>query len=172
MAPRAGVLAGIVAVCVGLPACGTPPNETTGSGEEMELTWVDIRQFNAPSPVNDPQQPSVHRVTGDVRLVFRNADHPAALLIDFEAKSGSRTHNELDLATLKPDILEATGGQWSLRAPLMVPELGFLEFTAALVDQRGSSGLIGGGFTVGNAFDGNNGGQASDVNTTTVFDGP
>jgi hypothetical protein len=143
----------------------------------MELTWVYIEQYNVPTMADDPQQPSARIVTGDLTLIFREADHPETLVLDFQAASGQRTHNEIKLATLNPDIPAATGGRWTGLAPLKIPELGTLQFTAVLVDQLGrSSGTLGGTFTVGDGLGGNIGGQISEGNTTgtttTVSGGP
>ena len=165
--PHAGGLIGVIALCVGMSACGTPPDQSTTSAGGMELTWIYIEQYNIPTTADDPQQLSARMVTGDLTLIFRQADHPETLVLDFEAESGQRTHNEIDLASLNPDIPEATGGRWTGLAPLKIPELGTLQFTAVLVDQLGrSSGTIGGTFTVGDGLGGNNGGQVSEGNTT------
>jgi hypothetical protein len=165
--PHAGGLVGVIALCLGLSACGTPPDQSTSAAGGMELTWLYIDQYNIPTMADDPQQPSARLVTGDLTLIFRQADHPETLVLDFEAESGQRTHNEIDLASLNPDIPEATSGRWTGLAPLKIPELGTLQFTAVLVDQLGrSSGTIGGTFTVGDGLGGNNGGQVSEDNTT------
>ncbi len=170
---RGGALVGIVALCLGMVACGTPPEQAASSAEGIELTRVDIVQYTPPTLVGDPQQSSVRLVTVDLTLVFRFADHPAALVIDFEDDSLRRTHNELDLAALKPAILEATDGQWNLKAPVKIPDVGSLRYTAVLVDQSGgTSDPVGGSFTVENSFAGGNGGQASEGNTMTVSGGP
>jgi hypothetical protein len=169
---RVGTLAGIAALCLGTAACGTPPDQMASSAGGMELTWVYIEQYNIPTLVDDPEQPSVQLVTGDLTLVFRYADHPSTLMLDFEGEPGQRTHNEVDLAALKPAILEATDGRWQMLAPLRIPRLGPLRFTAVLVDQSGRmSGTVGGSFTVGDGLGGNNGGQTTEGNTTTVSGG-
>jgi hypothetical protein len=168
-----GTLVGIFALCLGTVACGTPPEQAGSSAEGIELTRVDIVQYTTPTLVGDPQQSSVRIVTVDLTLVFRFADHPATLVIDFESESGHRTHNELDLAALKPAILEATDGQWNLKAPVKISDLGSLRYNAVLVDQSGrASRAVSGSFTVLDSFSGSNGGQASEGNTTTVSGGP
>jgi hypothetical protein len=167
MGGRAGGIVGLVALCVAISACGTPPDPSTSPAGGMELTWVSIDQYNIPTLADDPQQPTARLVTGDLIVVFRQADHPKTLVLDFEATSGQRTHNEIDLASLNPDIPQATEGRWTMLAPLKIPELGALQFTALLVDQSGrTSGAIDGTFTVGDGLGGNNGGQISEGNTT------
>lgn len=162
----------MLVVCLGMAACGTPPEPAASSTEGTALTWVHIEQYSTPIRVGDPQQPSVQLVTVDLTLVFRFTEHPATLVVDFEAESGGHTHNELDLASLKPAILEATGGQWNIKAPVKIPGLGSLRYNAVLVDQSGrASGAVGGSFTVLGSFSGSNGGQASEGNTTTVTGG-
>ncbi|MFZ5876971.1 MAG: hypothetical protein ACOYXU_11260 [Nitrospirota bacterium] len=164
---HAGAVAGLVALCLGTAACGGAPDPSTSTAGGMELTWVYIDQYNIPTLADDPEQPSARLVTGNLTVVFRRADHPATLVLDFETETGQRTHNELDLAALNPDIPEATEGRWRVLAPLKIPELGALQFTAVLVDQLGrTSGAIGGSFTVGDGLGGNNGGQVTEGNTT------
>ncbi len=170
---RGGGLAGTLALCLGMGACGSPPEPAASSAEGIALTRVDIVQYTTPTLVGDPQQSSVRIVTVDLTLVFHSADHPVTLMVDLEAKSGYRTHNTLDLAALKPAILEATDGQWSLKAPLNIPDLGSLWYTAVLVDQSGgASGAVGGSFTVEDRLSAGNGGQITDGSTTPVTDGP
>ena len=165
--PRVQPLAGIVALCMGMSACGTLSDQPTSQAEGMELTWVYIEQHTIPGMANNPQQPSALLVTGDVTIVFRYADHPTTLVIDFSGKSGQLTHNEIDLAALKPAIVEATEGRWKVRAPLEIPELGPLQFSAVLKDLLGrSSSAIGGSFTVEDGFGAGNGTQTSQDNTT------
>lgn len=170
---RSGARIGVSVLLVALGGCGTAPDQMPAGAEQVELTFIGIDQFNTPVPVIDSQQPTLHLVTVDLRVVFRFAEHPRTMVIDFEGLSGRRTHNELNLVALAPDIADATDGGWDMRAPVRIPELGALRFDAVLVEQSGRvSSVVGGGFTVESSFGGANSGQTSDGNLTTQTDTP
>jgi hypothetical protein len=131
-------------------ACGQLVAPQGTDETTLEFTFADVRQFNTPVLVTGPDEPPLYRVTTDVSLVFRFADHLETLIVDLEGMtSGRGTHNEFDLTKLAPDITTATEGRWQVRVPLIIPELGGLQFSMVVVDSTGTrSGPVVGGFTV------------------------
>jgi hypothetical protein len=149
-------------------ACGTAPEQPSSGAQGVELTFVGMVQFSTPVPGGDPEQPSAKRVTVDVTLVFRYADHPQTVVIDFESRSGASTHNEVALASVAPEVVAASSGRWVVRTPVIIPETGTLRFHTVLVDQRGlASTAVDGDFTVQTSLGSSNTDQAS-VGTNTV----
>lgn len=166
---RGGVI-GASALLLAVGACGTAPEPPSSDTQGTELTFVKMDQFSTPVSGVDPEQPSAQRVTVDVTLVFRHADHPHTARIDFTSASGLTTNNEVDLASVAPEVVAASSGRWVVRAPLIIPEPGTLRFHTVLVDQSGvASTAVDGDFTVLSSFGSSNTIQASvETNTAPV----
>jgi hypothetical protein len=168
---RRGGIISASALMLAVNACGTAPEDPSSGTQGVELTFVGMVQFSTPIPAGgDPQPPSAQRVTADVTLVFRFADHPQTVVIDFKSQSGLSTHNEVDLASVAPEVVAASRGRWVVRAPLLIPETGNLRFHTVLVDQSGlASTSVDGDFTVQSSLGASNTDQGSvGTNTTTV----
>jgi hypothetical protein len=114
-------------------------------------------------------------VTVDVTLVFRFADRPETLIVDIDGPaSGRRSHNELNLAALAPEIAATTQGRSEVRVPLTIPELGALPFSVTLIDHTGAmSRAVEGSFTVQSELGANDTTQTqtTQVGTTTELSG-
>jgi hypothetical protein len=175
--PRA-VVRGVAAVAAGLlvAGCGVPPDQQLTDDGGLELTLVLIDQYNSPVLATGPDEPTLYRVSADITIVFRFADRLQTLLVDLEGPaSGRRTHHEFDLTVLAPAVSSATSGNEEIRVPLIIPELGALQYSVTLVNQDGtSSGVVEGTFTVQSALGASDTSQTqtTEVGTTTESFGP
>lgn len=175
--PRA-VSHGVTVLVAGMlvSTCGVPPDQPETDDNVLELTFVDPRQYNTPSLVTAPGEPTLYRVTTDVTLVFRFADQLEILIVDLTGpQSGRHTHNEFNLAVLAPGIAAVTEGRWEIRVPLTIPELGALQFRVTVANHDGTmSREVAGGFTVQASFGADNTIQAkaTQIGTTTESVGP
>lgn len=156
--------ASVVAAGLLVSACGMPPEQQGADDNVVELTLVLMDQYDTPDLVTVPSEPTLYRVSADITLVFRFAEQPATLIVDIEdPRSGRVTHNEFDLAVVAPGIAAMTDGRWDdLRVPLMIPELGALQFSVTLVNHDGTmSRANDGAFTVQASFGANNTSQTA-----------
>lgn len=160
---------GFAAIIPLVTACGQLGQPQGADETAMEFTFADVRQFNAPVSLTGSDELPLYRVTTDVTLVFRFADRLETLIVDLESvASGRSTHNAFDLAQIAPDIATATEGRWQVRVPLVIPELGVLQFRMVLVDSTGTqSGTVVGGFTVQSEL-----GASDTTQTQTTVSGP
>lgn len=158
----------VVAASLLVSACGVPLDQRATDNNVVELTLVLMDQYNTPVLLTVPSEPTLYRVSADITLVFRFAEQPTTLRVDIEDLQSERvTHNEFDLAVVAPGIVAMTDGRWDdLRVPLMIPELGALQFSATLINHDGTmSRATDGRFTVQAEFGAN---DTTQTETTQV----